>query len=72
MSYLDKGGSQDVLSGPATSLSPTPSRWAYSSVSTFGVRYSPPLPDLTPPQSVEALVEGSDMSKIREGIYLFI
>jgi hypothetical protein len=27
----------------------------------------PPLPDLTTLQSVEALVEGSDMSIIREG-----
>jgi hypothetical protein len=27
----------------------------------------PPLPDLTTLQSVEALVEGSDMSVIREG-----
>jgi hypothetical protein len=58
---------QDVLGAPANSLVPTPAAWAYSSVSTFGVRYSPPVPDLTPPQSVEALVEGSDMSKIREG-----
>lgn len=46
---------------------PTPSDWAYSSVSTFGVRYAPPIPDLTIPQSVEALVEGSEMSTLREG-----
>src|SRR4051812_15475118 len=46
---------------------PTPTAWASSSVSTFGVRYSPPLPDLSIPHSVEALVEGSDMSVIREG-----
>lgn len=41
--------------------------WAYSSVSTFGVRYSPPLSNLTTPEGVEALVEGSSMSNLREG-----
>ncbi len=41
--------------------------WGHSSVSTFGVRYTPPLPDLSPSQSIEALVEGSDMSLLREG-----
>ncbi|KAH7925183.1 hypothetical protein BV22DRAFT_1089470, partial [Leucogyrophana mollusca] len=46
---------------------PTPSSWAYSSVSTFGVRYVQPLQDMTLAESVEALVEGSDMSKLREG-----
>ncbi|KDQ63574.1 glycosyltransferase family 31 protein [Jaapia argillacea MUCL 33604] len=46
---------------------PTPSSWAHSSVSTFGVRYTPPVPDLTSRQSVEALVEGSGMSSLREG-----
>lgn len=45
----------------------TPTTWAYSSVSTFGVRYNPPLADLTTRQSIEALVEGSDMSKLKEG-----
>lgn len=35
---------------------------AYSSVSNFGKRYQPPLPNLTPQQQVEALVEGSEMS----------
>lgn len=49
------------------STSPTPPEWAYSTVSTFGVRYTPPLPDLSTTYSVEALVEGSDMSLIREG-----
>ncbi|KZT30563.1 glycosyltransferase family 31 protein [Neolentinus lepideus HHB14362 ss-1] len=46
---------------------PTPAQWAHSSVSTFNVRYTPPVPDLTVLQSVEALVEGSDMSSLREG-----
>jgi len=44
-----------------------PTEWAQSSVSTFGTRYSLPLPNLTIPQSIEALVEGSDMSKLHEG-----
>lgn len=46
----------------------TPASWAHSSVSTFGVRYTPPLPDLSTVHSVEALVEGSDMSMLREGM----
>jgi len=70
VSYSDKTP-QDVLNYPTTSMGgnnvPTPSAWAHSSVSTFGVRYVPPIPDLTTFQSVEALVEGSDMSMIREG-----
>lgn len=45
----------------------TPASWSHSSVSTFGVRYTPPLPDLSPAHSIEALVEGSDMSLLREG-----
>jgi len=46
---------------------PTPTAWAFSSVSTFGVRYQLPLQELSIPHSVEALVEGSEMSQIREG-----
>ncbi|KAJ6604626.1 glycosyltransferase family 31 protein [Mycena vulgaris] len=65
--YPDKA-LQDVLNSSLTlGGTPTPSDWAYSSVSTFGVRYVPPIPDLTIPQSVEALVEGSEMSTLREG-----
>ncbi|PVF94572.1 hypothetical protein CPB86DRAFT_876334 [Serendipita vermifera] len=37
---------------------------SHSSVSQFGSRYSPPAPSLTPLQSVEALVEGSAMSRV--------
>lgn len=44
-----------------------PAEWARSSVSTFGTRYTPPLPNLTVPQSIDALVEGSDMSRLYEG-----
>ena len=47
---------------------PTPSSWAQSSVSTFGVRYVPPVPELSAAYSVEALVEGSEMSSLGEGI----
>ncbi|KAJ7706209.1 hypothetical protein B0H17DRAFT_1036189 [Mycena rosella] len=65
--YPDKAF-QDVLNSSLTlGSTPTPSDWAYSSVSTFGVRYVPPIPDLTVPYSVEALVEGSEMSTLREG-----
>ena len=45
----------------------TPLAWAHSSVSRFGVRYSPPIQDMSLWHSVEALVEGSDMSMLREG-----
>ncbi|KAJ7630913.1 glycosyltransferase family 31 protein [Roridomyces roridus] len=59
---------QDALnSSLSAGGTPTPSDWAYSSVSTFGVRYSPPGPELNISQSVEALVEGSEMSTLREG-----
>ena len=61
--------SSDTSSSNAGVLPPTPSAWAYSTVSTFGVRYVPPLPDLSPRHSIEALVEGSDMSTIREGTF---
>lgn len=56
---------------PVNGFSPTPTDWAHSSVSTFGVRYSPPLPDLSTSYSVEALVEGSEMSVLREGVSSF-
>jgi hypothetical protein len=49
----------------------TPTDWAHSSVSTFGVRYAPPLPDLPTRFGIEALVEGSEMSTIREGVCQF-
>ncbi|KAF7306905.1 Glycosyltransferase family 31 protein [Mycena indigotica] len=59
---------QDALNSSLTVAgAPTPSDWAFSTVSTFGVRYVLPVPDLTIPQSIEALVEGSEMSTLREG-----
>lgn len=45
----------------------SPVAWAYSSVSTFGARYSPPISDLKVKEGVEALVEGSEMSYVKEG-----
>ncbi|KAG8219790.1 hypothetical protein J3R82DRAFT_762 [Butyriboletus roseoflavus] len=53
-----------------TPYNPTPSSWAHSSVSTFGVRYQQPVQDMTLAESVEALVEGSEMSKLHEGVAL--
>ncbi|TFY50274.1 hypothetical protein EVG20_g11615, partial [Dentipellis fragilis] len=79
MSYFDRTP-QDILdSAPSTAVAPTgsgavqteaPRAWSRSTVSTFGTRYSPPLPELTIEQSVEALVEGSDMSVLTEGSIL--
>ena len=73
LSYL---GTVPALLGDAASPIPTapasdedysPTNWAHSSVSTFGVRYTPPLSNLTLLEGVEALVEGSDMSRLKEG-----
>ncbi|TRM60182.1 glycosyltransferase family 31 protein [Schizophyllum amplum] len=62
---------QDVLDAPTLATGgnqlATPPSWAHSSVSTFGVRYGPPVPNLTAEQAVEAMVEGSEMSTLREG-----
>ena len=49
----------------------TPEKWTHSTVSKFHVRYSPPMPDLGLDYSVEALVEGSDMSMVHDGACLF-
>jgi hypothetical protein len=46
-----------------------PPEWSLSTVMKFGTRYVLPLPNLTIPQSIEALVEGSDMSGIYEGAW---
>ena len=54
---LDDGGDTGLdLTGGWTN------RTTFSSVTKFGRAYSPPLPNLTPSQRVEALVEGSEMS----------
>ncbi|KAF8807379.1 hypothetical protein BYT27DRAFT_7189471 [Phlegmacium glaucopus] len=74
LAYLEKstkailnGGAAPAVTALGSLGGPTPSAWAHSSVSTFGVRYQPPLLDLSPAYSIEALVEGSDMSMIQEG-----
>ncbi|EJF66745.1 hypothetical protein DICSQDRAFT_151176 [Dichomitus squalens LYAD-421 SS1] len=43
-----------------------PEKWTHSTVSKFHVRYSPPVADLNLDYSVEALVEGSDMSMVHD------
>lgn len=68
-STLPGGGeSSDTLTYelPSPLLATTPS-YSYSSVSQFGMHYTFPLSSLTPPQSIEALVEGSAMSGLFEG-----
>lgn len=68
LAYLEKTASTEGSEPTATAEgSPSPPAWAHSSVSTFGVRYDPPLPELSPAHGAEALVEGSEMSMLREG-----
>jgi len=55
----------EISSALSSSAIPTPTEWAHSSVSTFGVRYVDPAKDLSLSQSVEALVEGSGLSHLR-------
>ena len=68
LSYIDKG-SKNESNSLNVPYNPTPSSWAHSSVSTFGVRYQQPVQDMRLDESVEALVEGSDMSKLHEGSF---
>ncbi|KAL1951883.1 hypothetical protein VTO73DRAFT_1032 [Trametes versicolor] len=56
----------DALAVPPGRDVPAPQRWALSTVSTFGTRYVPPYPGLSLEHSVEGLVEGSQMSLVRE------
>jgi hypothetical protein len=42
----------------------TPPSWVLSSVTTFHVPYTPPIPDLSLDHSIEALIEGTQMSKL--------
>lgn len=64
-------GEPEIPSALAAGKEPSdlrsPASWAYSSVSTFRVRYSPPIQDLTTVQGIEAMVEGSAMSRLKEG-----
>lgn len=45
---------------------PAPEKWTHSTVTKWHVRYSPPVSDLSLDYSVEALVEGSDMSLVHD------
>ena len=57
-----------ALGEPAQGASlPVPTEWAASSVSTFGTRYAEPVSGLAARESVEALVEGSEMSRLYDG-----
>jgi len=73
LAYIKKGlknKSSDDQSSPNDPYNPTPTSWAHSTVSMFGVRYQQPIQDMTLAESVEALVEGSEMSRLREGMAL--
>lgn len=69
--YLAKAPDEKSTSTAADDqgLRRAPAQWAQSSVSTFGVRYSHPVTGLSTQHGVEAMVEGSDMSRLREGMY---
>ena len=49
----------------------TPLPWVLSSVSTFQVRYAPPVTGLSLDHSIEALVEGTEMSKLTKRTSFF-
>jgi len=79
MSYFDRtpedlvgnaAPAAKVPTGTSGSHTEIPSAWSRSTVSTFGERYSAPISDLTAQHSVEALIEGSDMSLLHEGSIL--
>jgi len=53
-------------SSGALSRSGFPTAWSFSTVSNFESRSNP---ELSTTHSVEALVEGSDMSRLREGMF---
>jgi hypothetical protein len=44
----------------------TPPNWVLSSVSTFQVRYTPPVQGFALNHSIEALIEGTEMSKMKQ------
>jgi len=72
LSYRDaadtaSGASKNLSSNAALSVPP---EWSQSTVSTFRTRYAEPIPGLSTLHSVEALVEGSQMSQLHEGSIL--
>ena len=67
MAYFEETPQEVLLSATSTmgnALSPTPSQWACSSASTFGVQYATPVPDLSIQHSVEVLVKGEIFFKL--------
>ncbi|KAF8526017.1 hypothetical protein BU17DRAFT_74376 [Hysterangium stoloniferum] len=65
-SSVDGGNNTITYTLPSPLLPTTPS-YSYSSVSQFGTHYTFPLTTLSLQESVEALVEGSEMSGLFEG-----
>ncbi|KAI0778237.1 hypothetical protein BD413DRAFT_464972 [Trametes elegans] len=63
---LAKEATAVAVAVPAGQHVPAPEKWSHSTVSKFGSRYSPPVSDLSLAYSVEALVEGSDMSMVHD------
>ncbi|KAI0669851.1 hypothetical protein C8Q78DRAFT_1139100 [Trametes maxima] len=61
-----ESASTTALAVPAGQNVIAPEKWSHSTVSKFGSRYSPPSSDLTLEYSVEALIEGSDMSMVHD------
>lgn len=64
---LTLDGGEVTTDGSAAAARPNKGRkkadsLSYTSVAQFGTAYRPPLPNLTPLQRVEALIEGSEMS----------
>ena len=72
LEHLAQQAAKSELSSTAYSsllgqyISP-PEKWTHSTVSKFGTRYSPPVSEALLDYSVEALVEGSDMSMVHDG-----
>ncbi|KAH8100688.1 hypothetical protein BXZ70DRAFT_892960 [Cristinia sonorae] len=65
---------QSSAIAPASPFGPygtSPTSWSRSTVSSWGARYSLPAPtaELTTAQSVEALVEGSELSRYIRGVF---
>lgn len=60
------GSESPLFPSPFGVYAPSPPSWAHSTVSKFGQRYTPPLPNLSIAHSIEAFVEGSAMSMVQE------
>lgn len=60
------GNHSDLWPSPFGPSGIHPEEWVKSSVTAWHVRYAAPISNMTSSQSIEALVEGSPMSKLRE------